>query len=76
MKLGSQKEARYVNCASAEGKAIKRHPFQMSNAWEKVVGSQSLLSLPLAEPTFCQMFVQNHLAGRTVRPDMTQATST
>ena len=42
-KLGNQKEERYVNWASAEGKAIKRHPFQMSNAWEKNVGSQSLL---------------------------------
>lgn len=53
MKLGSQKEEKYVNCASAEGKAIKRHPLQMSNAWEKVAGSQSLLSLLLEEPTFC-----------------------
>lgn len=52
MKLESQKEERYVNCASAEGKAIKRHPFQMSNAWEKVVGSRSLLRLLLAKPTF------------------------
>lgn len=33
-------------------KHIKRHLFQMSNAWEKVVGSQSLLSLLLAKPTF------------------------
>lgn len=41
-----------MNCASAEGKTIKHRPFQMSNAWEKVVGSQSLLSLLLAKPTF------------------------
>lgn len=33
-------------------KTIKRHPCQMSNAWEKVVGSQALLSLLLAKPTF------------------------
>lgn len=53
MKLGSQKEERYVTYASAKGKAIKRHPFQMSNAWEKVVGSQSLLRFLLVGPTFC-----------------------
>lgn len=45
MKLGSQKERRDVNSASAEGKAIKHHPFLMS----KDLHGKKLLEASLCE---------------------------